>query len=80
MARTTSTTETSFAAQAGVPSANALNGLQAVFDLPYTVFNFLKEWQARHEARLQLRTMDDHQLADIGMTHAERDKEVAKFF
>lgn len=80
MNRMTTTPNTEFTTEARVPGATALNGLQVVFDLPYTVFNLLKKWQCRHENRLHLRALEDCHLADMGMTRADRDQEAAKAF
>ena len=80
MNRMTTTSNTDFTTRAQVPGTTALNGLQVVFDLPYTVFNLLKKWQCRHASRAHLRTLDACHLADMGMTRADRDQEAAKAF
>ena len=37
-------------------------------------------WRERHESRLTLRRLDDHMLADIGMSRADAEAEIAKPF
>ncbi len=44
------------------------------------VLNKLRLWKTRLDGRRELRALDDHMLADIGLTRAEADYEAAKPF
>jgi len=40
----------------------------------------LLEWQDRERQRRHLSTLDDHMLADVGLTHSDIESEVRKPF
>ncbi|MFV0454428.1 MAG: DUF1127 domain-containing protein [Pseudomonas sp.] len=40
----------------------------------------LSLWRQRHRTRQQLATLDDHQLADVGISNSERIEELNKPF
>jgi len=48
--------------------------------LPALVLETLSRWQRRSEARRQLRQLDDHQLADVGLTRGDLEAEARKPF
>ena len=42
--------------------------------------DIVSAWRERHESRRTLRRLDDHMLADIGMSRADAEAEIAKPF
>lgn len=62
----------------------SLPSAQGVFDFPAVAltwaFQTFKKWQVRYETRLELARMGSDRLDDIGITEAERQREVAKPF
>ncbi len=42
--------------------------------------NLVAVWRERHDSRLTLRRLDDHMLADIGMSRLDAEIEIAKPF
>ena len=63
---------------AGHPPHQA--ALDALSDLAYRAAGILRQWRRRIREREQLARMDDRMLADIGMTHADREVLVSKPF
>lgn len=45
-----------------------------------SLMDILSVWRERHESRLTLRRLDGHMLADIGMSRAGAEIEIAKPF
>ena len=44
------------------------------------VFGLIATWRERHAWRLDMRRLDDHMLADIGLSRADAEVEIAKPF
>jgi len=51
---------------------------QGLLSMAHTLVKTLRTWQRRAEERRQLLDMDDHLLADIGLTHADAVAEAEK--
>ena len=54
-----------------------VDGEQRAFD---QVREILRTWRQRYQSRARLARLASHQLDDIGITEAEREAEVAKYF
>ncbi len=78
MSRNVSTTQSPLSHS--IVTIAGLNAAQTLFDLPWTVYRVLCRWQTRHEARLALKQMDMHRLADIGVTAKQAKREAKKPF
>lgn len=61
-------------------STGARRLVDALFELPWSVFETLCRWQARVESRRHLAELDDRMLADVGLSRADVAPEVAKSF
>ena len=48
--------------------------------IPALVLETLARWQRRSETRHRMRQLDDHMLADVGLTRADLEREVRKPF
>ncbi len=46
----------------------------------YEFLGWIVLWCLRARTRRALARLEDHELADIGMTHQQRDEELAKWF
>jgi uncharacterized protein YjiS (DUF1127 family) len=44
------------------------------------LFGLIATWRERHAWRVDMRRLDDHMLADIGLSRADAEAEIAKPF
>ncbi len=59
---------------------STLSLLASIFAAPYRALTTFRLWQARSAYRTRLMSLDEHMLADIGLTRAEIEREIRKPF